>query len=565
MSVGLAVTATNIANGQAGQLHYQTGAGITGFISTGTIGNVAVSSGINGIAYQNTLTLTGTTVSASTTTGALTVAGGVGIGSDLYVGGTSYFGRNLTNYVSITGGNSGSSPTISFTTDAGGGYAVPASQSHQFYNGGYLSAAITGPGSGVQNYIKLTAAASGSSPILQTMAGLDTTVDLNVTTAGAGKVVVTNTVTSVSTNTGALTVAGGVGIGGSVWVGGELNIRGAATFQGNVTFAGSSTNIFSTNTVYTDNMLNLHVPSGSSGTNHIWTVDDGRDIGLLFHYYQGADRDAGLVLNNSSKYLEWYSNGIENPANGTFTSTTYGIFKTGGIILAGGTTSTSVSTGDLVITGGAGIGGNLWVGGTINASVTGVSTTATNLAGGTAGAIPYQSSAGVTSFISIGTANTVLTSNGTTATWVATQPGATIADDTATNATYYPVFSTSTTGAFAQATISSTKLTWNPSTGQMTMVDINTTSDIAAKDNINQIEDPLEILKKIAGFSFNWRDTGAKSYGVIAQYIEQILPELVSEDSTGLKAVKYLPLIAILIESVKKLSTEIDEIRKAGK
>jgi hypothetical protein len=99
----------------------------------------------------------------------------------------------------------------------------------------------------------------------------------------------------------------------------------------------------------------------------------------------------------------------------------------------------------------------------------------------------------------------------------------------------------------------------------MTMVDINTTSDIAAKDNINEIADPLELLKSIAGFSFNWKDTGAKSYGVIAQYMEKILPELVSEDSQGLKSVKYLPLIAILIESVKKLSTEIDEIRKAGK
>jgi hypothetical protein len=312
-------------------------------------------------------------------------------------------------------------------------------------------------------------------------------------------------------------------------------------------------------------LINMHVPVGSSGTNHGWLVDDGRDIGFVFHYYDGGDKDAALILANDSKSLEWYSNGTENLDSGIFTGTNYGIFKTGGIVLAGGTTSTSVSTGDLVITGGAGIGGNLWVGGTINASVTGVSTTATNLAGGTAGAIPYQSSAGVTNFIGIGSVNTVLTSNGSTATWVATQPGATIADDTTTNATYYPVFSTGTSGAFSQATISSSKLTWNPSTGQMTMVDINTTSDIAAKDNINQIEDPLEILKKIAGFSFNWRDTGAKSYGVIAQYIEQILPELVSEDSKGLKAVKYLPLIAILIESVKKLSTEIDEIRKAGK
>ena len=375
------------------------------------------------------------------------------------------------------------------------------------------------------------------------------------------QILITPEANALSTNTGALVVRGGVGIGRDLWVGGDVNIRGATTFQGAVTFTGTSTNIFSTNTVYTDNLINMHVPPGGVAVE--WTVDDGRDIGLVFHYYKSQDKNAFLGLNNADGYLEWFADGTEVGA--VYTGTEFGIFKTGGIILAGGTTSSSVSTGDLVTAGGAGIGGNLWVGGTINASVTGVSTTATNLAGGATGSIPYQSSAGVTNFIGIGTANTVLTSNGTTATWVATQPGATVADDTTTNATYYPVFSTSTSGAFSQATVSSTKLTWNPSTGQLNVVDINTTSDIATKDNINQIENPLDLLKQISGFAFNWRDTGAKSYGVIAQYIEKILPELVSENQHGLKSVKYLPLIAILIESVKTLSTEIEEMKRAGK
>jgi hypothetical protein len=79
----------------------------------------------------------------------------------------------------------------------------------------------------------------------------------------------------------------------------------------------------------------------------------------------------------------------------------------------------STTTGAVQITGGAGIGGNLWVGGAlnvaggINASITGVITTATNLANGTPGQIPYQSSIGVTAFFGPGTAGQVQVSGGT--------------------------------------------------------------------------------------------------------------------------------------------------------
>ena len=79
------------------------------------------------------------------------------------------------------------------------------------------------------------------------------------------------------------------------------------------------------------------------------------------------------------------------------------------------TSATSTLTGALIVTGGVGIGDNLYVGGTIYGTVSGNITTATNLAGGTQGQIPFQTATGVTSFFGPGTAGNVLVSNGTSA------------------------------------------------------------------------------------------------------------------------------------------------------
>lgn len=95
--------------------------------------------------------------------------------------------------------------------------------------------------------------------------------------------------------------------------------------------------------------------------------------------------------------------------------------------------------------------------------------TATNLAGGGAGYVPYQSDSGVTSFVSAGTAGQVLTSNGTSApTWTTPTAYATVTDDTTTNATRYPLFANQTTGNLTTEYTSSTKLQYNPSTGTLT-------------------------------------------------------------------------------------------------
>lgn len=95
--------------------------------------------------------------------------------------------------------------------------------------------------------------------------------------------------------------------------------------------------------------------------------------------------------------------------------------------------------------------------------------TATNLAGGVAGAVPYQSGVGATGFTAAGTSGQVLTSNGTSApTWTTPTAYATVTDDTTTNATRYPLFAATTAGNLTTEYVSSTKYQFNPSTGVLT-------------------------------------------------------------------------------------------------
>ena len=85
-------------------------------------------------------------------------------------------------------------------------------------------------------------------------------------------------------------------------------------------------------------------------------------------------------------------------------------------------------------------------------------------------------------------------------------------------------------------------------------------SDIMLKSNIKPIEKSLSKLNKINGISFNWNETGKKSYGVLAQDIEKILPEAVRESSTGYKTVNYNSLVGFLVQTCKDLNDKIIEL-----
>ena len=97
--------------------------------------------------------------------------------------------------------------------------------------------------------------------------------------------------------------------------------------------------------------------------------------------------------------------------------------------------------------------------------------------------------------------------------------------------------------------------------GTITCVDVNSTSDINLKEHIHSINDPLGKVIQINGVGFRWKDTKEPSIGVIAQDIEEILPELVHQ-SDHIKTVNYNGLIGVLIEAVKEQQRQIEELKK---
>jgi len=91
------------------------------------------------------------------------------------------------------------------------------------------------------------------------------------------------------------------------------------------------------------------------------------------------------------------------------------------------------------------------------------------------------------------------------------------------------------------------------------------TSDQRLKLNIKPIASATEKVKKLGGYEFDWDETKQEiykghDYGVMAQEVEAVLPELVTTKEDGYKAVKYEKIIALLIESNKELSARIEEL-----
>lgn len=86
------------------------------------------------------------------------------------------------------------------------------------------------------------------------------------------------------------------------------------------------------------------------------------------------------------------------------------------------------------------------------------------------------------------------------------------------------------------------------------------TSDERLKTNIEKINNPLEILNDINGVTFNWKDGGDPSVGVIAQDVEKVLPEAVKTDPEGMKSVCYDMLIGVLVEAIKDQQKRIDDL-----
>jgi hypothetical protein len=93
------------------------------------------------------------------------------------------------------------------------------------------------------------------------------------------------------------------------------------------------------------------------------------------------------------------------------------------------------------------------------------------------------------------------------------------------------------------------------------------TSDIRLKENIVPIPNAIEKIRKISGNTYDWKAElkdvhgyEGNDVGVIAQEVEEVLPQLVQDRDNGYKAVKYDKLVALLIEGIKEQQQHIDNL-----
>jgi hypothetical protein len=205
-----------------------------------------------------------------------------------------------------------------------------------------------------------------------------------------------------------------------------------------------------------------------------------------------------------------------------------------------------------------------------------------------------------------GTSGQVLTTNASGVLSWSTK-SITITDETSSATIHYPSFTPSTSGNPTTIYTSSSKMTYQPSTGTLSSTIMTVTggtaasskttgalivtggvgiggalyvgadiysyasSDIRLKENLSKIDNSLEKLLQISGYEYHWNKIAQEMYpertmldvGVIAQEVKEVIPSAVVEREDGYLAVRYDKIIPLLIEAVKALKEEI-EIMKRG-
>jgi hypothetical protein len=100
-------------------------------------------------------------------------------------------------------------------------------------------------------------------------------------------------------------------------------------------------------------------------------------------------------------------------------------------------------------------------------------------------------------------------------------------------------------------------------TGIVTATQFIPTSSFAFKTNVRTYENALDKVNRLRGVSFDWRETGKPSVGLIAEEVEGVIPEVVAHGGNGGVAtgVNYSGLIGVLVEAVKEQQKELDGLK----
>jgi hypothetical protein len=132
--------------------------------------------------------------------------------------------------------------------------------------------------------------------------------------------------------------------------------------------------------------------------------------------------------------------------------------------------------------------------------------------------------------------------------------------DSSSGATMWFELSSGLTGGTAAQTDTQITLTETNCTFSGT---ITINSDINLKRNIATIEDALSKTLRLRGVSFERKRDGIKSIGFVAQEVEEIIPEIVTEDEEGIKSVAYQNVVGLLVEAIKEQQRQIEDLKSA--
>lgn len=92
--------------------------------------------------------------------------------------------------------------------------------------------------------------------------------------------------------------------------------------------------------------------------------------------------------------------------------------------------------------------------------------------------------------------------------------------------------------------------------GDATARSFNSTSSLRYKQNVQPLCNALDTIEKLQGVTFDWKKTGQSDVGLIAEHVNEVLPQFVLKNEQGEPtAVDYGKLTSVLIEAVKELST----------
>lgn len=487
------------------------------------------------------------------------------------VGGSWIFTNN-TSYSGGTVSVRTASYTIAAVALAGGG-----SSTILYSDGANVYSAVSGS---TGSYVPTSGGTITGSLAINTdltvsgITTLGTSTFLNDTTLNTGKTLTVNGTLAFSPTTGLS--AGSLALGGATIGTNKLAVQGTTNLSGDVTVSSGNISLTTGNFISSSSATNqfggtTNIPSAatlniqSGGT---LSIASGGNFNILGTFAPSSINMTGAITTTGAISGGSLTTGSGAITGGTITGTTFTTASTfASINNAGLITGTGLSLGSGAISAGAISGASV----STTGAISGASISTTGGGGITGGAITGTSlSAGS------GTISTTSTSSSAIS---ATSGGVTAKNVTSTAAAYFNngIYVNNTGSAQTSFSLTGSSSSMLMTYNSASAFSFNAPSYLAytgtggawvdgsderIKDNIKTIIGATELVRKMRGVSFNYKSNGAKSYGVVAQELQKVIPDVVYE-LEGSLYVNYSIFAGFFIEAIKELEARIAELEAA--